>query len=183
MSKIIVISGKAGSGKSFLAEHLKNTLEKVYGFRVMQLAFADTLKMVCKEIYGWDGGKGPKGRELLQRVGTDIVHPNNQKCWSNCVREIIIGLKGEYDYFIVPDARHLHEVEAMLQLLDHPTTHVANVHTIRVNGKTSLTGEAAEHSSETGLDNYKFDIEFNNMNYDVDVFFHQLYHMIEKTLL
>lgn len=182
MSKIIVISGKAGSGKSFLANHLSISLEKVYGFRVMQLAFADTLKMVCREIYGWDGEKDPRGRELLQRVGTDIVHPNNQNCWVNCMREIITGLTGEYDYFIIPDARFPHEIEGITGLyLGSPT--IASMHTVRVIGKTNLTGEMSEHASETALDHYHFGTEFDNTEHDVNVFFHKLYHFIEKTLL
>lgn len=167
MIKIIIISGKASSGKNFLADRLQSTLEKVYNFKVMQLAFADTLKMVCREVCGWDGKKGPHGRELLQRVGTDIVHPNNQMCWTNCVKEIIMGLHTEFDYFIIPDARFPHEIDGVRDL-GYP------IYTVMVHGKTNLTGSMANHISETALSDYKFDYDFNNSEYDVHVFFHQL---------
>lgn len=53
--KIITISGKAGSGKSYLAYHLKEYLEIAYGMKGYIINFADPLKMVCEKIYHWDG--------------------------------------------------------------------------------------------------------------------------------
>lgn len=173
--KILVISGKAGSGKTFLAEKIKNCYEKQYGWRVAHLAFADPLKMVLSNIYGWDGHKGENGRELLQKVGTDIVHENNKMCWTNITVEIIKGLQSEFDLFIVSDARFVHEIEGLMWALPK-----AEVITIRINGKSSLSGDSATHPSETSLDGYDFDFIFNNHSYDVDSFYFNLHKLIFK---
>ena len=174
--KILIISGKAGSGKSFVAEHVKAVYEKIYGWRVATIAYGDPLKMVARNIYGWDGAKGPNGRALLQTLGTDIVQKNNQYCWVNCVIEIIKGLESEFDLFIISDARFPHEVDYMKETL--PANY--DIITLRIEGKTSLEGDTAQHLSETGLDDYEFDYHFPNRDYDITVFFSNLFTLIHR---
>ena len=173
--KILVISGKAGSGKSLLAEHIKRTYEQVFNWRVAELAFADPLKMVAKNLYGWDGNKGQNGRELLQRLGTDIIQKNNQFCWVNCIANIIKGLSSEYDLFIVSDLRFFHEIDHLKDSLPE-----ADIVTIRVEGKTSLHDEQAQHISETELDYCLFDYYFPNKDYNIDIFFYNLNLLIQR---
>lgn len=173
---ILVVSGKAGAGKNFFSEHVAAIYRKVFGLRVAEIAFADPLKMVCTNIYGWDGTKGEAGRQLLQSVGTDIVQANNRMCWTNCIVEIIKGLESEFDLFIVTDARFPHEIDGIktnFQTVD-------DVITLRVEGATTLAGDAAKHPSETALDKYEFDYIFNNTDHDVDTFFFNLVTMIMR---
>lgn len=174
MIKILVISGKAGSGKSFLAEHLKGMYEEMYGYRVANLAYGDPLKMIARNLYGWNGKKGESGRKLLQRLGTDIVHPNNKFCWAGCIANIILGLRSEFDLFIIPDARFRHEIGFLEGFFDAD----ADIITIRVDGKTSLSGESANHASETELDNYPFDYYFPNQSHNLHIFFYNLVKLI-----
>ena len=54
-------------------------------------------------------------------------------CWTNCVKEIIMGLHTEFDYFIIPDARFPHEIDGVRDL-GYP------IYTVMVHGKTNLTG-------------------------------------------
>lgn len=174
--KVLIISGKAGSGKTFLAERIKETYERMYGLRVAILAYADPLKMVAHNIYGWNGEKGPSGRALLQRLGTDIVQKNHQNCWVHCIANIMMGLDSEFDLFIISDARFVHELEVIEGLLP-PGTEII---TIRIDGKTSLDGELSQHSSETQLDDYPFDYYFPNEDYTPTVFFFNLFTLIKR---
>ena len=174
--KILIISGKAGSGKTFVTEQIKQAYEKIYGWRVAIIAYADPLKMVAQNIYGWDGIKGPTGRALLQHLGTDVVQKNNKHCWANCVIEIIKGLESEFDLFIISDGRFLHEVDYMKETL--PANY--DIVTLRVEGNSSLKGEAAQHLSETELDDYDFDYYFPNQDHDVTIFFFNLFTLIHK---
>lgn len=175
--KILVISGKAGSGKDFLAEHIKQVYEKVYGWKVASIAFADPLKMVARGVYGWNGEKGENGRNLLQTLGTDIVHENNQLCWTNCIINILHGLRTEFDLFIIPDARFSHEIDHLKDELPD-----ADIITIRVEGKTSLKDDRAFHPSETSLDDYRFDYYFPNKDYNISIFFYNLISLIKALM-
>lgn len=171
---VIVISGKAGSGKSFLAEKLKAYLEVNYHLKGYIINFADPLKMVCEKVYGWDGNKGENGRTLLQKVGTDIVHKQNPLTWTNIIIAIMEGLREEFDFVIVADARFLHEIRGMVE---HFTNSKDSVHTIKIIGKPNenLTDAQKQHKSEIELDDYhNFNYIFDNTNYDIYGFFYKL---------
>lgn len=176
MIKILVISGKAGSGKSFLAKHIAEVYEKVYQQRVATLSFADPLKMVARQLYGWSGEKGVSGRKLLQTLGTDIVHSNNEFCWAGCIANIILGLRSEFDLFIIPDARFKHEIGFLEGFFGAD----ADIITIRVDGETSLSEEQAKHISEVDLDTYEFDYYFPNSKRNVTLFFYNLMQLITR---
>lgn len=172
--KVIVISGKAGSGKTFIAERLKDYIESNYDLKGYIINFGDPLKMVCQKVYGWDGAKGPNGRQLLQRVGTDIAQANNKLVWVNIVFEIIEALKSEFDFVIIGDARFVHEIEETYAHFIAGD----DVFAIRIIGKENneLTEEQKKHPSEVELDNYmNVHYIFDNKNYDINRFFYQLY--------
>ena len=63
MINTIVISGKAGHGKTTLANLIKEELEN-QNFRVMKIAFADYLKFIAKKYYGWNGEKDEKQKQI-----------------------------------------------------------------------------------------------------------------------
>lgn len=70
--KVILVSGKARSGKDSFAEELKKILiEK--NKRVLVTHYAGLLKYICGEFFDWDGEKDEYGRSLLQKVGTERV--------------------------------------------------------------------------------------------------------------
>ena len=70
--KVITISGKAQNGKDTTAGLLKAALE-ADGYKVLITHYADLLKYICKQFFGWDGQKDDAGRHILQYVGTDII--------------------------------------------------------------------------------------------------------------
>lgn len=120
--------------------------------------------MVATTYYGWDGEKDEKGRELLQKLGTDLGRTNNPNVWVNCVKEIIKALQTEYDFVLIPDARFPNEMDWS----DTPFF----TFTIRMNRQNEdgtpyinhLTEEQKQHPSEIALDNYRFNYEIYNQN-------------------
>ncbi len=80
-------------------------------FRCLKIKYGDILKFVAKEFFNWNGEKDEKGRTLLQWLGTDLGRKNNINVWVNCVKEIVKGLKTEYDFVLVSDARFPNELD------------------------------------------------------------------------
>jgi len=69
--KIILLSGKAGSGKDFFYNSLQEFYKEGFG-GTKRYAFADQLKEFCTNVFDWDGKKDEEGRQLLITVGTYI---------------------------------------------------------------------------------------------------------------
>ena len=65
MSKIVLFSGKAGTGKTTASNYLLYLAEK-NGYL---LHFATMVKDIAKRYFWWDGVKDEKGRRLLQEIG------------------------------------------------------------------------------------------------------------------
>lgn len=150
--KVYTISGKATHGKDFTAEILKEMLEE-NGKRVLILHYADYLKYLCKQIFGWDGVKDDKGRTILQKVGTDLVRTNNPDLWAIVIAETICGLKTEFDSFIIPDCRFENEICIYYDY----SIPIYTIHIERLNYKSNLTDEQLNHPSETALNDFEFD--------------------------
>lgn len=75
--QIIGIAGRAGSGKSEVAEYVRGKI----GPDLWRVAFADELKRLARRGFGWDGIKDAKGRRLLQVLGTDCGRAYNPQIW------------------------------------------------------------------------------------------------------
>ena len=160
---VVLISGKAGHGKDTFASFFKERAEKD-GKKVLIIKYGDILKYVLRQYYNWDGNKDKAGRELLQRVGSDIFRVNNPDTWVNCVIEIVKGFGSTYDYVLVPDVRFPNEI-------NHWMGSYMDFSTVRINRYNSdgtlfdnqdLTTEQKKHISEVALDDYIFDYVVNN---------------------
>jgi hypothetical protein len=149
--KIILFSGKSQHGKDQSATFLKEIIE-ADGKKVLIMHYADLLKYLCRQVFGWDGVKDEKGRSLLQRVGTDVIRKQNPNYWVNFVSEFLSIFYDEWDYVLIPDCRFPNEVEVM-----DDTYNVFSVRVNRIDFESSLTDEQKNHISETALDNYQFD--------------------------
>ena len=60
-----MISGKMRHGKDTCAQFIKEELERM-DKRVLIIHYADYLKFILKQYFGWDGEKNEEGRKLLQ---------------------------------------------------------------------------------------------------------------------
>jgi len=149
--KVIVISAKAQHGKDTTAEMFKEIAESC-DKKVLICHYADYLKYICKEWFGWNGEKDDAGRTILQKVGTDLARNNHPDIWANVIIESLKAFGEEYDYVLIPDCRFPNEIELMKANFDTTSLRVT-----RVDFESSLTDEQKNHPSETSLDNYKFD--------------------------
>ena len=154
---VILLSGKSGSGKDFVANIMKEKLEQM-GNKVLITHYADLLKYILKTFFGWDGEKDEHGRHLLQYVGTDVIRKQNPDYWVNFIKDIITMFSNEWDYILIPDTRFPNEVTEMY--CDNFRT--ISVRIRRINYTSKLTEEQQQHESETALDNYPFDYYMTN---------------------
>lgn len=150
MKKIITVSGKAGHGKDEFAKRVAVFLEERNN-RVFILHFADYLKFVCQKYYGWNGNKDIQGREVLQKVGTDIFRERYPNFWVDVIAMLIQVIGQDFDYIIIPDCRFRNEIEVL---------GATSVKIIRSNYESKLTEGQKSHVSETSLDDFLFDYVF-----------------------
>jgi hypothetical protein len=153
---ILTVSGKARAGKDTTSELLKEILEKD-GKKVLVTHYADILKFMCKNYFGWDGNKDEKGRSLLQHVGTDIVRKKDPDFWVKYMKSVLNIFDGEWDVVIIADVRFPNEIELLKE--DY---NVFSVNVVRPNFDNGLTDEQKQHPSECSLDGYIFNYDLVN---------------------
>jgi len=149
MKNIILISGKARSGKDTVARILESKLSNT-----LITPLADYVKFVCQKYFGWNGIKDKNGREILQKIGTDIIRKENPDFWTIIISELHFALRNEFDYFIVSDNRFPNEIEQEKIIFGNK---VITLKIERPNYKSILTEEQKNHISEIALDDFEFD--------------------------
>lgn len=149
---VIAISGHARHGKDTVAEMLQERLREK-GHRVLITHYADLLKHICKEFFGWDGKKDDKGRSLLQYVGTDVIRKTKPDFWVDFVTDVLGFFGGCWDFVIIPDARFPNEIER----LKESGMNTIHLKVDRPGFDSILTKEQKSHISETSLDNMEPD--------------------------
>lgn len=145
--KVILISGKAQNGKDTVAGILQKQLVADSN-RVLVTHYADLLKYICRNYFGWDGNKDEQGRQMLQYVGTDVIRKQNPTLWVDFVAMILKYFHENWDYVIIPDCRFPNEVTTMIEN-GFDTVHLR---VVRDNFESPLTLEQQQHPSETALD-------------------------------
>lgn len=152
--KIILISGKAQSGKDTVAKMIKERLEK--DSSVLITHYADLVKYISKMYFNWDGKKDRAGRSIIQTIGND-VREKNPNYWVDFLVGFLSMYSSRWDYVLIPDTRYKNEIE---KLFGYDTI------TLRINRSfvSPLTQEQQNHISETELDRYEFDYVINSEN-------------------
>lgn len=150
--KVILISGKAQNGKDTAADFLHKALVND-GKRVLVTHYADLLKYICTNYFGWDGNKDARGRQMLQYVGTDVIRKQNPTLWVDFVSMLLKYFHENWEYVIIPDCRFPNEVTTMVEN-GFDTVHLR---VVRNNFKSPLTKEQQQHPSEIALDNVEPD--------------------------
>lgn len=154
--KVILISGKAQNGKDTAASILHSSLTND-GKKVLITHYADLLKFICKNYFGWDGQKDEKGRQMLQYVGTDVIRVKDPTLWVDFVAKMLKYFHSNWDYVIIPDCRFPNEITVMSDAFD--TVHLR---VTREDFESPLTEEQLKHPSETALDNVEPDYYIPN---------------------
>lgn len=170
--KIILISGKAGHGKTTFANFLEEELSLKGD--ALRIAFGDLLKDVCRRYFDWNGEKDEKGRALLQYVGTELVRERDEDFWTDYVMRFAAVMRP--DYVIIDDWRFVEEVERFSQFYNDITTirveryekyvgdHLDYVNILYRN--PAMTQEQLEHRSETELQDYSCKYVITNVGID-----------------
>jgi len=165
--KVILVTGKAGSGKDTTAVLLKEMLE-CQDKKVEILHFADELKKYVadmlkisveeleelkrnKENVYWYGGN-VSIRWLLQYIGMLFREQVDEKYWVDKILEKLWDLEYDIDYVIIPDLRFKNEL-GVCKFFD----------CIKLRLKRSeYEKEAENHISEKNIDEIKVDYEIVN---------------------
>lgn len=161
--KVCCISAKARHGKdtaaAMIAEYLENK-----GKKVLITHYADLLKFICKNYFGWNGDKDEKGRTLLQYVGTDVVGKQIPEFWAEFIVSVLKFFPGQWDFVLIPDCRYPWEVSTMEKNFDTVVLRVE-----RPGFESNLTEDQKKHASEIMMDDYPFDAVLYNDS-DLDTF-------------
>lgn len=147
MTQFICVGGHAQNGKSTTATMIKQELE-MRGNKVLYINYADLLKYICKNYFGWNGEKDEAGRTLLQKVGTEGVRSQKPNFWVDFVLTVVSLFPKEWDYVVVGDCRFPNEIT---RIGEKGYSHTfVKVH--RPNFASPLTEEQQQHPSENALD-------------------------------
>jgi len=157
---IILVSGKAGVGKTtfanFVMKHLPPDVKKYSA----KGAFATIVKQVAK-MMGWNGQKDDNGRKLLQNVG-NVGREYNSDTWVGTLINFLMEVNIiPLDLIIIDDWRFPNELNWFLdKSLEY------KVYTVRISApsRESLKGTPYYNDvSETSLPD-----EPSNYNYYID---------------
>lgn len=158
--KVYLICGKARHGKDSLANDMKDYYETM-GKKVTILQLSAPLKMLIHNHFGWDEQEETKPRELMQRLGTDIIRKqlNKPKYFINRTIEDIEILSCFFEVIIVSDVRFPEEILEIRKA--YPSTKA--IHITRPALESELTKTEQKHITETALDTYHdYDYEVIN---------------------
>ena len=160
---IYLLVGKAGSGKNYVANILKQRLPNS-----VITSLSKYIKLFALELGLWDGNDNNKPREFLQNTGDLMRAVDPNFLTKRLLEDIKIYEKLNITNVIVSDVRLINEIEYLTKNLD-------NTITIRINSldnKRKLTDKEKNHLTEIELDNYKnFDYILNNndeINKEID---------------
>ena len=154
-SKIIILTGKAQSGKNATANIIKKHFEK-QNKKTVIISYAKYLKDYAKEIINWNGKESTKPRDFLQQLGVELIKNQiDENMLINRIKEDIKVYEYFFDVIIISDARFKDEIENIKN---------ANTVVIKIKGKENkLTNNQKQHITETALDDYsKYDYIIEN---------------------
>jgi hypothetical protein len=153
---VILISGKAGTGKTTTAKYLVKHLGKAGIF-----PFADPLKAIARRM-SWDGNKTEAGRRLLQGLGT-LGREYNPFIWIKLSMDdaLYSAQDLDLDYIIVDDWRFPNEYE---YVKSNPGVQVFTVRMFAPNREILKGTPEYNDISETSLqeDDLAYDIWLDN---------------------
>lgn len=104
--KIILINGKARSGKDTLASMIKG---KLGDKKVLVRGNAQSVKDCAFRYFNWNGEKDTKGRQLLIDI-TNLGYSQDPYHWDRMTLEYALK-RDNYDYLIITDWRYMSTYE------------------------------------------------------------------------
>ena len=157
--KIILIGGKANSGKDSTADYITKYYREKKHLDVVNIQIAYYIKMYAKQIAKWDGDNETKPRQLLQDLGTELIRKQIDEYFF--IKRILqdIDIYSRYfDVITISDGR-LPEEFASIKLA-YPET--VTVHITRPGFTSRLTKDQKAHVTEALVDEIEYDYEVVN---------------------
>ena len=148
--KLFIVAGKARHGKDTTCSIIKDVYEEK-GLKVLNLSYGSYIKMYAQKISNWDGNEETKPRELLQKLGTDIIrHKIDYDFFVNRICEDILVYSYFFDVITISDARFVNEIEIPKSKFDN----VITIHVERTGYTGNLTSGELKHETEVALDSF-----------------------------
>lgn len=174
---IYLFTGKAQSGKNYIARELNKALTSEHK-TVLELSFAYKLKsfistlfdMPIEEVDKWKlneqpfTANGTTMREVLQRFGTDIMRKHVDKdYWIKFVATRIVNT--DYNYYLITDYRFPNELDVIdyIKLYDLYNLTDYNVKVVKVINNSTI--KSSRHESELLTDVIDADIVIDNTDH------------------
>lgn len=174
---IYLFTGKAQSGKNYIARELNKALTSEHK-TVLELSFAYKLKsfistlfdMPIEEVDKWKLNEQPftangvTMREILQRFGTDIIRKHVDKdYWIKFVATRIVNT--DYNYYLITDYRFPNELDVVdyIKLYDLYNLTDYNVKVVKVINNSTI--KSSKHESELLTDVIDADIVIDNTDH------------------
>lgn len=174
--RIYLLSGKARHGKDTAAGFLKKFYEDD-GKKVIFSRAGKYIKFYAMEMTDWDGTEETKPRELLQKLGTDVIREKLDKVEMFIQRQLddIEIYSYFYDAIIVPDIRLPREIESVKERFDNVVVIKIN----RINFEKELTDSQQKHKTETAMDNFN-DYDYVVTNDTLEQYEKDIYDIYKK---
>lgn len=161
---IFLFAGKARHGKDTCAAYMKECFENDEK-KVIFSQYSKYIKFYCKEMYGWDGSEETKPRELLQKLGTDVIRNKLDKAEMFIKRQVddIEIYSYFYDAIMVSDIRLPREIEGLKEKFKK----VVVINVYRPDFDSELSASQKKHITETAMDNFdNYDYKIINRTLD-----------------
>ena len=157
---IILLCGKARSGKSTIANRMKEELEGD-GSKVVISPYTKYLKMIIENVTDEKIDDDNKPRDLLQKISSDLIKGElgYKDFFINRQIEDLNIYSYFADYIIIPDVRFPREILEVKNNFER----VISVLVTRDGDYSDLTLEQRKDITEVALDNYdEYDIRIDN---------------------
>ncbi len=158
---IILIGGKARSGKSTVAGYLKEKYLS-QNKKVVISPYTKYLKQYIEEITEKKMDEKNKPRELLQKISAELIkdHLGKEDFFINRQIEDIEIYSYFMDVIIIPDVRFPKEIE----IIKKTFSNVISIGVIRKNYQSDLTDNEQKDITETALEHYhNYDYQIENI--------------------
>ena len=156
--KIILIGGKANSGKDSTAEYI-DEYYRSRGLDVVNIQIAYYIKMYAKQIAKWDGDNETKPRQLLQDLGTELIRKQiDEYFFIKRILQDIDVYSRYFDVITISDGRMPEEFEEIKKA--YPET--ISLHITRPGYVSHLTKGQKAHLTESLVDDIKYEYEVVN---------------------
>lgn len=159
---IILISGKARSGKDTIGKYLKQEYLNQHK-KVVISPYTKYLKQYIQDITGKEVTEQNKPRDLLQQLSTKLIKEKlgNPDFFIHRQIEDIEFYSYFIDVIIIPDVRFPKEIEEIKRKFHN----VVSIHVTRKNYISDLTEVQKQDITEIALDNYdQYDYKIENNN-------------------